>query len=99
MNIVGDGELKDVSCSVKFWWTPCDIGTGTGAVGVCWVYRRGRNACGEGARGERRVRVERKVGGGGEESEGGVRSKRGGEEEGEDRRKVGSKRAGVQAKS
>ena len=58
MNIVGDGELKDVGCSVKFWWTPCDIGTGTGAVGVCWVYRRGRNACGKGARGERRVRVE-----------------------------------------
>lgn len=46
MNSVGDGELKDVGCSVKFWGTPCDIGTGTGAVGVCWVYRRGRNACG-----------------------------------------------------
>ena len=79
MNSVGDSELKDVGCSIKLWWTPCDIGTGTGAVGLCWVYRRGRDACGKGTREERRVYIgggERKVGGGGEESEGGMRGVR-----------------------
>ena len=72
--------MKDVSCSVKFWRTPRDIDTGTGTVGLCWVHRRRRNACGEVAKGEVKVRWEKERGarvGGRREGEGSGRGEKG----------------------